>query len=132
MHVTQRIDRLCVHLVDPDFATMAAGFGADALLARILDAVRAGRLDALAADLDALDQVFAENGIDNVTTGSRSYGGPPANAARLPGCGPGHPSFTALVCSAPQRCARTLLRPVDQVPVCAITGHPLAAREIGT
>ncbi|MEV2222496.1 hypothetical protein AB0E01_21775 [Nocardia vinacea] len=124
MRVAQRIDRVCVLLAEASFVSTAANIGATALLDRIVQSVRTGiNQTALESELDALDHLFAQHGIDHVTTGSRNYAG-------MPG-GTGHPSISAQVCPAPQRCARVLL--VGSAPsasTCTMTGLQLDDAEV--
>jgi hypothetical protein len=118
MTVITRIGRLCAHMARDDFEKTAEQCGAAELVSRIVLAVRAGADPAaLEPDLDAVDEAFAQLGIDNVTTGSRAYHG-------FPGAS-GHPLMRARICPAARRCPRLELGPTSQTQVCALTNQPL-------
>jgi hypothetical protein len=114
----ERIARLCTQFTD--LAAAAARFGAAESLDRIVTGVRAGADPAaLKSDLDNLDNAFARNGIDNVTTGPRIY-------RELPGsCG--HPVMRVWVCPAARPCPRVEMAAGAG---CGLTGEPLTSRDV--
>ncbi|WP_433723735.1 hypothetical protein ACQP0C_25295 [Nocardia sp. CA-129566] len=124
MRMAQRIDRVCELLADASFVATAATIAATPLLDRIAQAVRTGIAHtALESELNALDQLFAQHGIDHVTTGSRHY-------SAMPGVS-GHPSMRAKVCPAPQRCARVVLvSGTANASTCALVGTALGDAEV--
>ncbi|MGW4994960.1 hypothetical protein ACWEQ3_46545 [Streptomyces mirabilis] len=128
--MSYRIERLCVQLAGGELARRAERYGVAGPLARVLAAVRQGAdPEAVRADLDAVDEGFTRNGIDQLTAGDRSY-------EPLPGMG-GHPVLRGWACPAPRRCAR--LAPADTstdddsptaLPWCEALAAPLVLIEI--
>jgi hypothetical protein len=116
----ERIARLCSQFTPDDLAAAAARFSAAEPLDRIVAGVRAGADPAdLKSDLDELDNAFARNGIDNVTTGPRVY-------RELPGSG-AHPVMRVWVCPAAQPCSRV---EVTGGAGCGLLGKPLTCRDV--
>ena len=119
MSVTQRIERLCKACGEADFDDMAGEAGQAERVSRIFKAVRAGISDpaAVEADLDALDDAFADIGVDGLTTSARVYQKQEFDA--------GHPKVVALVCPL-KACTRSE-PPTDgqPAPSCTIAGVPL-------
>jgi hypothetical protein len=114
-----RIEQLCAHLSEKNFAQLAAEYGVTAPLLRIVEAVRAGEQpDHLEPDLDAVDDAFARHGTSGVTSGKRTF-------REIPGQLSGHPTVRVRVCPAPRRCARQVLGTHDEPRECAITGLPM-------
>jgi hypothetical protein len=121
--VIARIEQLCKHLAGNDFAELAAHYGAAAVLARIIAAVRAGaEPDTLEAALDALDDAFARHGVDDVTTALRAY-------RPLPGTSE-HPVLRTWVCPARRPCPRQEFGGEAHGRMCALTGLPLTRIDV--
>jgi hypothetical protein len=125
--VAERIERLCTLLSDDDLRVHINGAGVDAVLTRILAAVKDGRHDsALERDLDALDDATAKSGLGPVTRPVRIFY--PAPAA-----GSGHPVVHAWACPAARRCTRVeRVGQAAQPPVCAATSGPMALVRVPT
>lgn len=116
----ERIARLCIQFASDDFAGAAAHFGAAESLNRIVAGLREGADPAdLEYYLDELDNAFACNGIDNVTTEPRSY-------QDLPGVS-GHPVMRVWVCPANRPCSRV---EVTSEAGCGLLGKPLVCRDV--
>lgn len=129
MHdVADRLARLCRLLGGGELARRAGQYQVDGQLERILDALRSGTdPERVRADLDALDEGFARNGIDGLTTGTRAYQPVPGTV--------GHEVLRGWVCPAARRCSRfaeeDAAAPVAGAgPVCQALGTPLVRVEI--
>jgi hypothetical protein len=121
--VEWRVAALCTQLADDQLARLLTDAGAEPVLARVLDTVRAGKpAEVSPADLDALEETAASIGIDGLTTGVRSLDSATIST-RLPGIGGSGPHF-AWVC--PQKaCTRVELDTLGTKPICAISGEQL-------
>jgi hypothetical protein len=118
--LSERIARLCSQFTLDDLTAAAARFGAADPLDRIVAAVRDGaRMADLESDLDELDDAFARNGVDDITTGTRIYHAMPGSS--------GHPVMRVWVCPAPRPCAR--METADGAR-CGLLSRPLAARDV--
>ncbi len=123
--VETRIAALCEQLADRELSRLLADAGAEAVLRRVLEAVRAGEPAKVSlADLDSLEDAAASAGIDGLTTSARAFDR--GISTRLPGIGGSGPHF-AWVCPH-RRCTRVELDTPDVPPVCAISGQPLERR----
>jgi hypothetical protein len=124
--VEWRIAALCEQFADGELSQLLTDAGAEVVLRRVLDAVRAGKpANISVTDLDDLEEAAAGIGIDGLTTGVRALDGK-GISTHLPGIGGGGPHF-AWVC--PRRaCTRVELDTPDAAPVCAITGQLLERR----
>jgi hypothetical protein len=122
--VAERLGRLCPQAAGEALEARARRYGAGAALERLAAAVRSGATGApVTAELDALDDAFARNGIDGLTRGDRGY-----EAVRG---APGHPVVTVWACPAPRPCTRLEPREPDGpagTPLCSLTGDPLTLR----
>lgn len=121
--VAQRVGRLCSQAFGGQLREYAERYGVVEALDRVADAVGQGRVDRqLEEDLDRLDEAFARNGIDGLTTGARAF------EAWLGGGG--HPTVTAWTCPGPRPCPRGLPAGDGDQPVCALTGLPFVETRI--
>lgn len=123
--IAERLGRLCAQAEDGALRERAAQYGAADVLERLTRAIRLGATrHHLAADLDALDEVFARHGIDGLTSGPRAYepwrGGDAA-----------HPLVATWACPARQPCSRLAARDdAARRPRCALGDRFFVARRI--
>jgi hypothetical protein len=129
MHdVTDRLGRLCRMLGGGELARRAEQYQVAEQLERVLGALRSGTdPERIRADLDALDEGFARNGIDGLTTGTRAYHPVPGTV--------GHQVLRGWVCPAARRCSRfteedTAAPDGGAGPVCEALATPLVWLEI--
>ncbi|MET9734395.1 hypothetical protein ABZZ79_28300 [Streptomyces sp. NPDC006458] len=122
--IAERLARLCPQSGGDALRERAERYGVGDALERVRAAARSGeRGRSLAADLDALDEAFARNGIDGLTIGVRVF-------EALRG-GTAHPAVTLWGCPSPAGCSR--LEPqegaqADTAPLCGLTGSALVSR----
>ncbi|MGW0292054.1 hypothetical protein [Streptomyces tuirus] len=125
--VAERLGRLCAQAGGGALAERAARYGVGDVFDRLKEAVCSGvARHRLLADLRELDEAFARNGIDGLTTGTRAY--VPLNGGRA------HPVVTLWGCPAARPCSRLEPREAQarvgdaEAPLCALSGTPLLSR----
>ncbi|MFI9150095.1 hypothetical protein [Streptomyces sp. NPDC053367] len=122
--IGERLARLCPQTDGDALRERAVRYGVGDELERLRDAVSSGeRGPSVTADLDALDDAFARQGIDGLTNGARDYDTLRGTTA--------HPGVSLWACPAPVACPRLVPQEgaqADAAPRCGLTGTPLVSR----
>ncbi len=115
MELRSAVAAFCAALDDPGFWQLAAEAGATGVLAGIVTALNDPGAAAPADELDHLDDLLAQAGLDGLDLTSRGY-------RPLPGM-PGHPVVEVYACVL-DRCSR-IASTADPAPLCGVAGQPL-------
>jgi hypothetical protein len=122
--VAERLGRLCVQADEAQLREYAERFGAAGVLLGVVTALRHGgsRDPDILADLDRLDDAFARNGVDGLTTGARGY-----EPWRIAGS---HAVVAVWVCPAARSCSRMVSRDGVEQPHCGLIDAPFRSDRI--